>query len=448
MTAGASSQEALEYERQRLENIRRNQELLASLALPKLEKPILKVIQKPKRPSEVEVVAQREEPRKSLRLAKREPQRTELLTLDSLKTKKPVKKSTTTRAKSEVFIPAEVPSQEFLDLFKNTTQSEPISYPTNYGISDENFTKVMKARIYSLAIHPGNRPIVAAGGKLGQLAVWDAFNEEKFEGSNESVHSFQPHRLAEQSSIGALRFSGDKLLWTCYDGSIRSLDLNKGVFKVHFSGDELLYGLDGSQDVWWYSDAIGNVYRIDLRSATKPESFLLHSNKIGTVSLGVFNLCTASNERSVSLWDLRKLQAEDSKPAWNCDMPRAPSSAYLHPTNHSLILSTCYDDYLRVHDTQASSSNLKVYHNCQTGRWITPFKAIWRPDGNAFACGSMDRCLMEYGLDGSSRKSSSLLMTSQPAVCAYHPSQGWLASGTGSGKVAIWTDASKVQNRE
>ena len=92
-------------------------------------------------------------------------------------------------------------------------------------------TKVLRSRIYSIAVHPSiGKKIVAVGGKQGELAIWDATQVVEacescptitdFSDVNEHVYDnlppfksfeplvfvFQPHRASESSSVSNLRY--------------------------------------------------------------------------------------------------------------------------------------------------------------------------------------------------------------------------------------------------
>ena len=337
--------------------------------------------------------------------------------------------------------------------------------------------KVMKSRVYSIAVHPStDKIVVAVGGKSGELAFWDATDvvdachqnapATDFENVNDLVppngklpsyrefepriFAFQPHAGNDSGSVSNLCYkSTAKLLSTSYDGSIRCMDINKAVFDDVYRGDDLVNGLDGHRDVWWFSHGSGIVSRIDFRAASRPATFHLHNAKIGTVSVHDGMLCTASNDRSIAIWDIRALKPEDGRPLQTFACGRAVTSAYVHPASPSLVLSTCYDDLLRIHDLRAKDGHATrtIKHNNQTGRWITPFKAVWDPkstlDASAFICSSMDRCIDIYGMDTklaiSHEQVRSPMLTSQPAVCCVHPGADIVCAGNASGKIVLYT---------
>ena len=339
-------------------------------------------------------------------------------------------------------------------------------------------TKVLRDQdlLHCCASISYQKGLLSVSGKQGELAIWDATQvvEEcescptitDFSDINDQVYGtlpsfrsfeprvfvFQPHNNSEGSSVSNLKYqSSSQLLSTSYDGSIRCMDINKGVFDDVYSGDDMINGLDGSDRVWWFSHGHGIVSRLDMREATKPATFHLHKVKIGTVSVSNNSLCTASNDRSLCMWDIRSLKPEDNKQLWSYECGRAVTSAYINPSDPALILSTSYDDHVLVHSTQHASPLHTIKHNNQTGRWITPFKAVWAPKPNPlnyFTIGSMDKSISIFAFDAQDATPrlnrtavSSPMLTSQPAVNAFHPErpESLIASGNASGKIVLWT---------
>lgn len=486
-----------EYEKERLENIRKNQEILAKLNIVSPITTTVKLV--PKRPHVR--VASRPTGR-SVKKEDDEPvrrsQRIQEKVLDSLegdgarKRKEeiafieisPKANRTVTRQKPVVgaipFTPQVGATEDFVRLMKSIDDKHNASID-KYGEDWElalphAITKVLRSRIYSIAVHPSvGKKIIAVGGKQGELAVWDATrvveecescptitdfsdvndrvygNLPSFRSFEPRVFVFQPHTASESSSVSNLKYrSAQQLLSTSYDGSIRCMDINKGVFDDVYSGEDLINGLDGNGNVWWFSHGHGIVSRLDMREAAKPATFHLHEVKVGTVSVVNDSLCTASNDRSLCLWDVRNLKPEDGKHLWSYECGRAVTSAYINPRDPDMILSTSYDDHVLVHSTKHTSPLYSIKHNNQTGRWITPFKAVWTPKPNPlnyFAIGSMDKSISIFTFDTQTDTPclnktvvSSPMLTSQPAVNAFHPErpEHLIASGNASGKIVLW----------
>ncbi|KAG8801953.1 hypothetical protein FRC17_006521, partial [Serendipita sp. 399] len=131
------------------------------------------------------------------------------------------------------------------------------------------------------------------------------------------------------------------------------------------------------------------------------------------------------------------------------------SSAYWDPSG-TRILSTSYDNKLRVWDLPRKyllpDEPLKSFrpavildHDCQTGRWLTVFKAQWSQNPNAyphFTVGDMKHGLKIFAADGEllAELKDKEKITAVQAVTATHPA--WTnraASGNANGKCIFWS---------
>ena len=76
-------------------------------------------------------------------------------------------------------------------------------------------------------------------------------------------------------------------------------------------------------------------------------------------------------------------------------------------------------------------------------RWVSPFRAVWAPAGDAFVVGSLSRCteLYDAGSGVLIAKYASDLMTAIPPRHACHPLLPAIAAATGSGRLHIWRPA-------
>lgn len=82
-------------------------------------------------------------------------------------------------------------------------------------------------------------------------------------------------------------------------------------------------------------------------------------------------------------------------------------------------------------------------HDNQTGRWTSPFRAIWTPSADGMLMGDMKRSLAVCDSITSSWDFSLLsseFMTAIPSRMCCHHSLPVVAAGTGSGRVHIWTN--------
>lgn len=498
------SNELSEYERKRLENIKQNQEILKSLNIKgiipaEIKKPTVSSAKKTRvdKKEKKEPAEQSSEPlsrRVSSRLLRKSGSGFEALDEDYVKIESEIfvapaaEKAKPKRIVGKIaFDPEEGASAGFLEatgsceVFEGTgssiikAHSRPEDFETGLEIQNElSVVKVMKERIYSVAVHPDpTKVLVAAGGKFGELSFLDATEYSHPAGLSEKelpeakefkpkVFAFRPHT----GSISNLRynpFNSNQLISTSYDNIIRCLDITKGSFDELYNfgedtGDVITgFDLDCTGNLFYMSDTDGIFRWTDRRM---PESVVkelrLHEKKIGGVSVcreGKY-LATASNDGTVGLWDLRKLQSSSTTTAdtipdavHTMTFRRSVTSVYFNPQDSNKLLSTCYDDHVRVHYnlTQAADkhSHAEMSHNNQTGRWITNFKAVWDPKSPNYAVvGNMNRGIDIIKAENSAeivRNITSDYLTAQPAVNAFHPNLDLVASGNASGKIALWT---------
>ncbi|CAG8729267.1 12326_t:CDS:2, partial [Dentiscutata heterogama] len=250
-------------ERQRFENIRRNEEILRQLNIPELSR------------SQLQEKKQSQPTRQSLRLrgftpdgsdAKREAEKVEKrrerekrvrmmgdLDLNS------VRSDMTSIDDTNYFVDLLSKMRRFSD--DESTISDDIDYSSIAGGADGFKTvqrscrslairmqwasvKVTPDRIYSIAVHPAKEKVLAAAGdKEGWLGFWDVNETVKSEDDDEDqprTYMFQAHSAPITSTMYSPTDSNH--LYTCsYDGSIRSFDFNQAKFMEAFRTEEPEY---------------------------------------------------------------------------------------------------------------------------------------------------------------------------------------------------------------
>lgn len=121
----------------------------------------------------------------------------------------------------------------------------------------------------------------------------------------------------------------------------------------------------------------------------------LHDRKISHVDVHPtrdWSIVTASNDCTVKLWDARKL-GKSSDALASFAHGRAATSAIFSPIDGNRLLTTSYDDLVRVielpNDGGAGKITVddgmvtKLRHDNQTGRWLTNFRATWDPKSDS-----------------------------------------------------------------
>ncbi|PBK78215.1 WD40 repeat-like protein [Armillaria solidipes] len=363
--------------------------------------------------------------------------------------------------------------------------------------------KVTENRIYSAAYHPDvQKDLIFFGDKHGQLGIWDAQappedmadeDEDAVDDANKEGGKYwrlQVHWPAtSKSSISCVKFNPvdyHTVYTSAYDCTIRNLSFTTGVSRQIFSSDETLLcsiDLTPTGNEMWVSDAAGGLTHLDLRQhQSKGTWYGLSDQKIGCVSVNPARpdfVLTASNSRSLKIWDVRKLKQLGTPPAssvveiglesvnefveskkghgclrgeWRHD--KSVSSAYWDPRGKSVV-STSYDDTIRLwdFDTKAfekpgpfgsSRPFSRIKHNCQTGKWLTILRAQWSPNLDAhphFTIGNMNHALDIFSGKGEllARLSDSDRISAVQAVTCSHPKiVARAASGNASGRCVLW----------
>ncbi|EMG47316.1 WD repeat-containing protein [Candida maltosa Xu316] len=361
--------------------------------------------------------------------------------------------------------------------------------------------KICHQRITAMYFHPSTTDrIVTAGDTGGNLGIWlvDDASEDP------SVTILHSHGR-NISKILTPTFAPEKLYTASYDGSVRTLDLNK------LTSTELLHmGIPGesANDVWGVSDINqvqdshtiflttleGQFYQHDTRVPFKrvdsKKILRLHDKKIGSFTVNPNNdyqIATASLDRSLRIWDLRKVsnseysQYEGQKSPHlygNCTSRLSVSCVDWNQENR--LVCNGYDDNICLFNYNGTEDlpvitewdstyqpsttkknnkkeatgddydelpdNLtpftKIRHNCQTGRWVSILKSKWQSnpaDGvQKFIIANMNRGLDIYNQHGEMLAHLNESVGAVPAVCALHPTQNWAVGGSASSKVYLF----------
>ena len=349
--------------------------------------------------------------------------------------------------------------------------------------------KITPERIYAMGFHPMHeKAVVFAGDKLGNLGLFDASQNIKAEPADDADEDgdgddFEPAVTAfkvHTRTISAFHFSPvdhNSLLSASYDSSIRKLDLEKGTaveIYAPFSkdADAPLSGVEISRtdpNLLHFTTLDGRFGIHDLRTPTGDvvEMLQLSEKKIGGFSLHPAHphiLATASLDRTLKIWDLRKISGKGPNnrlPTLIAEHESKLSVSHAAFNSAGQIATASYDDTIKIHSlppTISSSSSKPgttlpgdttlepstiVPHNNQTGRWVTILRAQWQlqpQDGiQRFVIGNMNRFVDIY--TGKGQQLAQLGgegITAVPAVAQFHPSMDWVAAGTASGKLCLW----------
>lgn len=285
--------------------------------------------------------------------------------------------------------------------------------------------KIHVSRISAAEWMPDGSAILT-GDKKGILRIFKLpsniyndngkFDVTQFNNSNNNFNDIKLHRC----NINSLAFdvSNRNVVYsTSGDGTLRSarLDHNcdgNGEMLFNFNPDgfstrstwKMAHGLtyDADHKTLYTGSSHGSILRIDPRSHEIISHAKFHNGKVTCVNINPYKsnlLVTASNDKKVCLWDIRKFIPNSPLGTYIHD--RVVSSACFSPISGSKLLTTSFDNRIRLwNDINQFQGDCNSYiqsqpdktiihsHNCY--RYLSPFKSVWDPKDwseDTFMCG-------------------------------------------------------------
>ncbi len=376
---------------------------------------------------------------------------------------------------------------------------------------DPNRIKIVPERIYSMAFHPtASKPIVFAGDKMGNLGIVDASQKSGAKSKDEEESSVKRERSRDQNpgdsdpeeddeeddpnpiiniikphtrTICGMHTHPSKpetLFTASYDSSIRATDLQKSTaVEVYGPADAIeddpVSGIDMAAtdpNVIYFTTLNGGFGKYDTRTRpSSAEAYQLSEKKIGGFTLSPLAphyLATASLDRTMKLWDLRKITKKLPTLVGEHESRLSVSHAAFNTAGQ--VATSSYDDTIKIHSFGVGKNSKKgtgalesmatwkigteldedvmkpetvIRHNNQTGRWVTILRPQWqrypRDKIQKFVIGNMNRFVDVFTADGTQlAQLGDPTITAVPAVAVWHESQEWIAAGTASGKLCLW----------
>ncbi|XP_061375798.1 uncharacterized protein LOC133317913 [Gastrolobium bilobum] len=476
-----ATQQVSEYERKRLDNIRRNDEMMAALKLRSKATELLS--KRPRVGTKSHIVKSEKKPKTETPVVIRRSLRTrgippdskgldaDAVDFNSLTNKSPTKIEPSVKSfgplpmtdayrgacSDRSFVEAlvgmgneEAQSPEqfgscierefFNDASVEKRKGEIEAFKLeSLSLDPDNIARVVPGRITNVRFFPSSSvKMIVAGNKYGDIGFMNVGESE--------VYLYHPHE-APISGILVQPHCLSKIYTSCYDGLVRLMDAEKEMFDLVFNSDECIYTLSqpkNEANCLYFGEGRGGLTIWDNRIGKCSSNWVLHEDRINTIDFNCENphiVATSSSDGTACTWDLRYTDGGKLTALKTFTHKRAVQSAYFSPSGCSLA-TTSTDNTIGIY----SGVNLEVaattYHNNQTGRWISSFRAIWGWDDSYIFVGNMKR-----GVDVVSAVRRETVMTLEsPHISAIpcrfdaHPYEvGTLAGATSGGQVYIWT---------
>ncbi|KAH0620146.1 hypothetical protein JD844_014779 [Phrynosoma platyrhinos] len=319
-------------------------------------------------------------------------------------------------------------------------------------LGGDSVAKVVRNRIYSIAVHPSeSRTLVAAGDKWGQVGLWDLDCT-----SADGVHAFVIHSQPV-SCMYFSPFNPAHLLSLSHDGTLRCGDVTRAVFDEVYRNDEYSLSsfdfLDNDASTLMVGMWDGKVAVVDRRTPGCSSELSADLNSM-TRTVHVHPLdrqyFVNAGARNVDIYDVRHLKKSGSKPVvLLTGHTKSVASAYFSPITGNRVLTTCADDTLRIFGTKCLSSLAPtlttIRHNNNTGRWLTRFRAVWDPKrDDSFVVGSMSRPRQIQAFHATGKLLHTFFsedhLGSVCSINAWHPTRYILVGGNSSGRLHVFKE--------
>ncbi|XP_028109399.1 WD repeat-containing protein 76-like [Camellia sinensis] len=307
---------------------------------------------------------------------------------------------------------------------------------------EENVRMVVPERVMVLRFLPSpHEKIIMAGDSLGSVGFWnvDVKNEDDDKGG---IYLYQPHS-GFISGISVQPFSISKIYTSSFDGFIRLMDVEKEEFSPVYSSDYAVLSISQrTNDVGsiYFSEGHGRLKIWDEREGKPSISLILHEDGIKSIDFNANNtniMATSSTDGTACIWDLRSINAEKPKPLKSVRHEKALYSAYFSPSG-SCLLTTGTDNIGLLSGTNYEDVST-ICHRNKTSSLFLVCRAIWGWDDSYIFVGNLER-----GLDVISAAKKSTITTMRIPEISYcfdaHPCKiGMLAGATIDGRVHMWS---------
>ncbi|KAL5985451.1 hypothetical protein ACLOJK_027435 [Asimina triloba] len=366
-----------EYEQRRLENIKRNEEMMASLKLrhmsthlpsaskrQKIEKGYKSNLEK-KPKSETPIVI-----RRSLRSSGIPPDAVSAKGLQSELADSPQKPTNPSVGADhsiresgplrlqQAYNGTQASYLQFINTISGMSENVPLSSSKKgtaacydlgaLDLKQENVARLVPSRIFTVGFFPFvGRTVIFAGDKGGNVGFWDVDCEER---AGNGLYLYSPHS-APVSGILVQHFL-TKIFTSSYDGFIRLMNITEETFNMVYSGNDAIFSISQRPlDVnsLYFGEGQGMLKAWDERAGKIASEYELHDRRINSIDFSTANtnlMATSSTDATACLWDVRRIGRNQPQCIKTVHHKRAVHSAYFSPSG-SCLATTSFDS---MHD--------------------------------------------------------------------------------------------------
>ncbi|KAJ0989531.1 hypothetical protein J5N97_007887 [Dioscorea zingiberensis] len=379
-----------EYERRRLDNIRRNDEMMASLMLHQKASSLLHARRSPFKPQskKLKPLPSPIAIRRSLRTqglppspspSDAPPSPSSSLSSDQSPSTPPCKQSSL-RISDALIGDSPLSNRHLIDVIKSGSVGPEVDDGgfdprESMCLRSENVARVSPERILSLRFLPfGEQVVISAGDKVGNVGFWDVGK------GPDGVYVYRPHS-GPVSGISVHPFAATKIFTSSYDGLIRLMDVEAETFNMIYGSDFQIFSISqvpNDHNSLYCGEGTGILTAWDDRAGKVSGSWELHEDRINTVDFNPEDtnlMATSSTDGTACIWDLRRICKDQPKSLKKVQHLRAVHSAFFSPSG-SHLATTSIDDKVGLLSGTNFDDLSMIPHNNQTGRWLSSFSVL------------------------------------------------------------------------
>ncbi|MEN2498226.1 MAG: WD repeat-containing protein 76 [Marteilia pararefringens] len=445
-----------EYERKRLDNLKENQKMLREMGIySDLSEPV--EIKKPKIVNKNSIVVRKPKAVKSIPqpLTRSKRKQTGGSSNDEDQQLIKIQNYLAATPQLESFEPISEINID-IDYVKEQQMEKTTKYDHDFEkfrTTNELVFKVVPARISAMACHRTGMDnfIAFIGDKFGNLSLFQTRCVDIVSNDDEDTYKITQFDMHNESinSIQSLSNNPSNVITASFDDTIRLFDFEKmkNILVANLKNQPWPDKLSSvrhceNNNSTLFGTSKGLIGELDFRTGDVESSERIGNRRIYNFaqSPSDVNSVCISNGNYIDLHDVRKLK----KPVSTIiSSSKAIPSCEFSDCTGDYIAVLGYDDFIATFSFGPSGAELidKVYHNNNTGRWLSRFRCQWMPKSDAkFITGSIDSTRKIDVFSEDCRNVGEIGRNELNYVCSineFHHDGKILITGSSSGKITM-----------